>query len=233
MNEQSPRRLPTLLKWGIALTGAALVAPIAFLAIKGIVGAAIAGVLGLIVVNFAEPVAFSLANLRLKAIKAEARANPVETLQNQLAEYRDRLQGFGTSIEEYDQTVRSFSDRVEQFKKQVPDEAPKYEAILQQMHQLLDQRQQAYRKAKADVDRFAAEVERQQAIFTMSEAAQRTQQKLSGRAQVTLEVKADEAFGSIQASLNRSMAQLNMALLTEQDSHVIDVQPKLIQEDRS
>jgi len=226
--DQTVRRITSVIKWGIALAAAAVIAPIVFLAIKGVVGIAVAGVLGLVIVNMAEPVAFMLANLRLKAIKAQARANPIETLQNQLAEYRDRLTRFRSSIEDYDQTVRTFADRVDQFKRQVPDEAPKYEAILTQMRQLLEQRRAAYRQAKDDVDQLAQEIGRQQAIYAMSEAAQRTQQELSGRAEVTFEIKSNEAFNAIQSSLNRSMAQLSTALLSQQDHEVIDVSAKLV-----
>ena len=47
------------------------------------IGLVIAAIVGLAIVMFTPVVAIKFANWRLQAIKAESRANPIETLQNQ------------------------------------------------------------------------------------------------------------------------------------------------------
>ena len=75
-------RLTALAKWGIGLAGAVVIAPMVFLAVKGILGLALAGVLGLALVHGAPVAAMKFANWRLRGLKQEARANPIETRQN-------------------------------------------------------------------------------------------------------------------------------------------------------
>jgi len=59
-----------------------LVAPVILLVIKGLVGLIVAGIIGFAAIQFAPYLGMVIANWRLKALKAEARKNPVETLQN-------------------------------------------------------------------------------------------------------------------------------------------------------
>jgi hypothetical protein len=80
--EARRKRLGRIVTAAIIFTGSVVVAPVVFLAVKGIVGLAIAGTLG-IAINAAAPVlSMKLANWRLRALKHEAKTNPIETLQN-------------------------------------------------------------------------------------------------------------------------------------------------------
>ena len=62
------QKLATALKWGAGFVGAVLVAPFVFLAVKGIVGLAIAAALGLVITQLAPVFALKLANWRIKLL---------------------------------------------------------------------------------------------------------------------------------------------------------------------
>lgn len=64
-----------------------LVAPIILIVIHGLIGLIVAVAIGGLAINMAPAGAAMLANWRVKALKAVAAANPIETLENQ---YKDR-----------------------------------------------------------------------------------------------------------------------------------------------
>jgi hypothetical protein len=74
------------------------VAPFIFAAIGGMIGLAIAGVVGLVAINLAPSVAVAVANWRLKALKAVAAANPIETLENRYQDRQSALAGIRENI---------------------------------------------------------------------------------------------------------------------------------------
>ena len=78
--EQRRKKIETIAKVvGLGIAGF-LFAPIAYATITGLVSLIVVGVIGLAVVNIGVPwFAITMANWRLKAIKAAAAANPIET----------------------------------------------------------------------------------------------------------------------------------------------------------
>jgi hypothetical protein len=81
-------------QWGLGLAGAAIVSPVIFLAVKGLIGLSIAGLIGVTVWNFAPVVGIKLATWKLRAVKADARNNPIETMEqlymNKVEEIREK-----------------------------------------------------------------------------------------------------------------------------------------------
>lgn len=216
-NVLDPRRakLTAVATWGVGLAGAVLIAPVIFLAVKGIVGLAIAAVTGLAVVNFAPLVGMKFANWKLKGMKHEARANPIETRQNQAVAARRKLVDAARSLTDFSAEVRNFDDEVKQLKKEQPDAAD-FDEQLTKMHRLLQMRQASHRKAVAEVEAFEEATRKAERKWKVAQSALRMQQ-LSGADQddAMNKILAEESLDSVQTTMNRAMAELDMALTTE------------------
>ena len=109
MNELTLQTRRNRIETGVKVVGLAVagfvVAPFISVAIQGIIGLAVAATVSLGIVYATPAVASSLANWRLKLIKAEAMRNPVETLQNQYVKKQQAL-------EEFREQIRIFSAQV-------------------------------------------------------------------------------------------------------------------------
>lgn len=211
--------LATKAKWGLGLAGAVVVAPVAFLAVQGIVGLAIAFVVGSVCINFAPVMSMKLANWKLKAIVSEANANPIETLQNLYIEHRKELEAKGQAIIDFEAEVGNFDDQLIDFRKRpdCADEVPRYEEISSRMHEGLATMKLCWNDFKVQVADLAHKIEKAQAIYKMACAAARvTALSGSAQSQVFDEIKQRVALDSVRSSMNRSFAALNQAIESRQ-----------------
>lgn len=215
--EQKKQRLATGVKWGLGLAGAVVVSPFIFLAVKGAVGLAIAGAVGLGIINFAPVVSMKFANWKLKAIKHEAKTNPIETLQNVSVKKKVDLNLFAEKIRTFSGRVRSFSDKVDGLKVKFPQDAKKFDEQLAQLNALLAARKAKYKAAQEALEKFDHEIERAQAIWEVALAAKDATQAAGGNAEAdALErIKAETAVGAVQDELNAQLSELETALLEE------------------
>ncbi|QMI49895.1 hypothetical protein [Burkholderia sp. MBR-1] len=236
MNLNDPntrRKFTSIVKGAAALVACAIVAPVIFLAIKGLVGAALALAAGFFIVQLAPVFADKVANLRMKATIHEAKTNPIETLKNQIIKRHQELETQKLAIEEYDARVSTFAGEVERVRKQYPAETAKYDALLENMRNILHRRQSAYKSAEAALREFTAQVNKQETLWELAKAAQATKQGNSARQDVIEDLKATAAFRSVELELNRSMASLRTELLTSEEPHTIDMPLPQIQEERN
>lgn len=215
----------TALKWGLGVAAAIAVAPFIFLAVKGLVGLGIALVVGLVLINGAPVLSMKLANWKLKGIKHEATVNPVETLQHAYRERGEALQRFKQSITDFRTEVANFESQVEGFAAQFPADAPKFAGQALQMNRLLDLRENRYRAARDELAQFQSEIDRADAIWKMSQAAQRLN-KAAGLSNddFMARIKTETAIDSVQSSLNRAFAELETSLLDEAPLQLAGVQ---------
>ena len=96
--EQRKKRVETAVKVAGLTVAGILFAPVALLAVGGLIGIIIAGTISLSIIYATPVVAMKLANWRLKMLKAEATKNPVETLQNQYVQKEAALQQLKENI---------------------------------------------------------------------------------------------------------------------------------------
>lgn len=216
-------KLATGLKWGLGLGAAVLVAPVVFLAVKGIVGLAAAAVVGLVLINGAPVLAMTLANWKLKGIKYAATSNPVETLQNAYREQDAALDRFRQSITDFRAEVANFSTQVDGFAAQFPQDASKFSAQLEAMNRLLKVRESRYQTARGELQKFAGEIKRAEAIWKMGQAAQRLN-KAAGFSDddFLARIKTETALDSVQSSMNKAFAELETSLMDE-TPHPVDL----------
>lgn len=214
--EQRKARLATAAKWGAGLVGAAIVAPVVFLAIQGLVGLIVAGVLGLAIINFAPVLSMKFANWKIKSIKAEATRNPVETMQHVFMEKGAAVAAFAQRVEDFATEVRNFGDKLDGFRAQFPAEAPKFEETHGQMKKLLDLRKRRLKEARDELGRFEGEIRKADAIWKMSLAAS-SMHRAAGMTEDSIiqRIKTETAVDSVQSSLNRALSQLETSLSEE------------------
>jgi hypothetical protein len=221
------QKIVTLVKVGMFVLTGFVVAPAIFVAIKGMVGLAVAAVAGLFMINVTPAIADAFANWRLKLIKAEAGRNPIETLQIDFGKRQDALHRFKDAINTFSASVMNFSDKLEGFRVQFPQDSEKFDSQLAKMKKLLEIRRNRYKEAEAAVKQYAAEIDRAKAIWDMGlEAA-----KMNAAAGMTEEdfmqkIKVETALDSVTKSMNSAFAELETSLEEEEgDKPMINGKP--------
>lgn len=229
------QKLATKVKWCLAAAAALLISPVIFLIVKGLVGLAIAGAVGMAIISFSPVVSMKFANWKLQAIKAEAAANPVETMQNVYREKDLALSTLARRIEDFATEVGNFGDKLEGFKAEFPGEAPKFAATLRSMQELLKRRRMRLAEARQELGSFAGEIRKADAIWKMGQSAA-AMTKAAGMSEDDFmqRIKTDTAIDAVQSNLNRALAQLETSLAEEalaiehNPAAVIEVQARQI-----
>ena len=217
-DELKKQRLMTFIKWSVVLVACAVVAPVAYLAILGIAGVMVAGAIGLVGINLAPVVAMKLANLKIKAIVNEAKTNPIETLYVQSHEKRQASEVFKQSITAFSTEIKNFADQTKLFKTDYPEDAERFEKQLAAMHKLLQFRESRYRQLQVELDNFDKAIARAQAMWNMSQAAQKMNKMAGMETGDPFEkIKADSAINSVMSSMNKAFAEMETALLDNEE----------------
>lgn len=160
--EKRRKRIETVMKvLGLGIVGF-FVAPFIFLSIKGIIGLFIAVVLSVLIITVFVPwFAKAVANWRLKALKAEAAKNPIETLDNEYLRRKQQILDYRNKVRTFAAEVKNFGDQVAAFKKETFDdpkeaaaESASFDEKLVKMKQLLALRTEKYVRAQEGLETF-------------------------------------------------------------------------------
>jgi hypothetical protein len=164
------------------------------------------------------------ANWKLKAIKAEAARNPVETLQGVYAERMAKKREFKQQITNFRSKVDGFADKVAGFREQFPKDAPKFEQQLGTMHALLSRRELKYKAVKAELEKFDLVIQRADALWKMGLAA--AEMNAAAGAfdgdQMMQRIKTETALESVTDSVNLAFSELESDLMEGDDIQVIN-----------
>lgn len=218
-NDLRRQKWATFFKWVLGLAGAVAVAPYVFLAVKGIVGLALAAAVGLVVTQLAPVFALALANLRMKLIEAAVEANPIETMKNLEIEKTKELEHADQNIVDFETEIGNYDSQLQGFKDQYPSEGATYQALSDKMHEALRQMKAEQSNARKALGEFHLKIQKAEAIYKMSLAAQRVAQlSRTAEARVFAQIKEQVAFDTVRSQLNRSFASLNLALERRTDA---------------
>jgi hypothetical protein len=213
------------IKWGIIAVAVAVLAPVAWMAVSGMLGLALAGSIGLIGINGAPVLAQKLANAKSRALDAEATEhiekvsdaaarNPIETLIDQSMEKRQASDHFRGAITMFRTEVKNFETQIIGFAKEYPEDVARFQTQLDAMNKLLKFREDRYKQLQVELDNFDTAIKRAQAMWKMSQAAQKMN-KLAGMeiGDPFEKIKADSAINSVMTSMNKAFAEMETALL--------------------
>ena len=189
----------------------------------GVLGALIFTGAGLFTVwKFVPYFALKIGNAHLKAIKSEAMRNPVETLQTQLVKQRNALAEFKEQIRIFAGQVLSFKDKVDQYVREGLEDAQVYVEQLGKMKKLLALRQEKCQQAEQGINEFEESIERTERKWKMALAAQAMNEAAGEIAgDVFDKICIETSVNAVQDKLNQSMADLEIALMDEENKKKI------------
>lgn len=198
--------------WAVGIGALALAGPIIFMALKGLVALIAFGLVGVTALTLAPVIAMKLANWKIQSIKAEAAANPIETLQNMRLEKAEQLGRGWDALKQIKTSVRNFQDKVDSFKEKFGQEdrqTIKFAEQLNTMRQVESQTQNRMERAAEALNLFDKEIERAGMIWEVALAGQKATNAAKMNSEDIYEkIKADTAIDSVSSSLNSVFAEL-------------------------
>lgn len=217
--EVKRQKYNTAFKVGLIGLAALIISPIIFMVVQGLVGAAIAAGIGLVVVNAAPVVSMKLANWKVKGIVAEAAKNPIETMTNLLIEKRKAYQQFKESVTNAVTARNSFAEKCTKFAKQYPARAPEFQKQLDNMTALVEQKKRALNDAEEALKQGALKLEEMKAYWDMSQAAIEAN-KAAGMdtGDFYEKLKVDTACDAVFDSMSKAFAQLEVEAALQIDN---------------
>jgi len=207
-------------KWvkviGLGIAGF-LFAPFAYLTITGIVSLIVVGLIGALVFYVGVPwFATSIANWRLKALKAAAAANPIEMLENQYKEREIALVAIRDNLKEFDSTVETMKTQIQEHNERYPDRPSQFAEKYEKMVQLLNLRVKKYKQAQANLVKFSQIIEEKRSDWQVAQAAAKAMKLANVGEDFQSKLLQDTALSTVQSSLNFAFSELNVSLLDEQ-----------------
>ena len=214
--ETKRKRIETVVK--IALLGVAgfVVAPFIYTAITGLVGLVVAATVGLVIVNLAPSAGALIANWRLKALKAVAAANPIETLENQYAERENALLKIRDNIKEFHTVVQELWGQIQEHNEKYPDRPSQFLEKYNKMKDLLALRSNKYKQAQANLRGFSELIDEKRSDWKVAQAAAKAMKLANVGEDFQSKLMADTALTTIQDGLNFAFSELEVSLLDEQ-----------------
>lgn len=214
--EQREQRIQTVAAYAIGGVVCFLVAPFIFGVVKGLIGLIVAAVIGFTAIQFTPYFARLVANWRLKAIKAEAAKNPIETLENDYGSRMEALKQFRESIRNFAGSVRSFAEKLDGFKQSYPKDAPKFDEQLRSMRALLEFRKKKYEQACGNLELYEREIQKARAIWDMAqEAAKMNRASGIDAEDFFAKISVETALDSVQKGMCTAFSDLELALVEE------------------
>jgi len=213
MNIETTRKMWD--KWGkVFMIGVAalIVSPVIFVVVKGLIGLAVAAFVGLIIVTFAPIVSMKFANWKVRGIVAEARENPIETLQNLLIAKKAAFQTFHKSVNDAVTAVKDFEVKCRQFSAQYPARAEEFQNQLAAMNNLVERKKAALRDAKLAIEQGEDKLQECKAYYDMAIAAQKANKAANlDTGDIYESLKADTAVESVLNNMSRAFAEIEVA----------------------
>lgn len=204
-----------------------IIAPLIFTLFKATVALILTGVLGLATVSFAPVVAMKFANWKLRAIMEEARRNPIPTLENELIARRSALNEAKQHLTDSLAQVQGFIEQAEDAAKKYPDMADRWRERITKARALSELKKKSYRDAVVSVDEFEVTLDRARTEWKLilAEAAMNRSLNVVGGDPMA-QLKTRVALESVTDGMNRTFAQLEVALLDSVD--VVDVNARQV-----
>ena len=214
MNEIDKKRAKydTIFKVVLIGLGALIISPIIFMVVQGMIGAIIAAGVGLVAVNAAPWFSMKLANWKVKAIIAEAKENPIETMVNLLVEKKKAFHEFRKSVESAVTASKVFRNQTNEFSRKYPARAAEFTKQADDMEKLIQRKVTALQEAKQMLTVGEEKLVEMQAYYDMSQSAIAAN-KAAGMDTGDLyeKLKSDTACNSVFESISRAFSELEVA----------------------
>jgi hypothetical protein len=198
-------------------------------ALAGLIALAVAGALGIVVVQLAPWFALKVANWKyrlidaekvshVKAVTAAAVENPIETLTNLLLAKRAAFKEFEQNVVTATAARDTFKGKVSKFAERYPARAAEFKAQLDRMIGLVEKKKRALQDAQQSLEDGDMKLEEMKAYWEMSKDAIELNKAAGMDTGDAFEkLKADTACDAVFESMNTAFAQLEVAAALEVD----------------
>ena len=183
-------------------------------------GAGLAALAGMAAVGFAAFQALPLAlqkleNRLLQLRKAEARANPIEQLQNDCLRREERLQSFRQALVTIGGQIENMSQMIQERRHLDPEHVlDRQERALRRMQQFYQANIRRLEEAHAALQAFRHQVKQKMFEWEFAQAGQVVMEALNPSEMQDLMqgLLTDEALTEVQSRFNRVFAELDVEL---------------------
>ena len=194
----------------------ALIAPVIWAAASAGVGLIALGVIGIVGFGLIQMLPYfgqKIENSVLKLRKSEARANPIEQLQNFLRQKAQQVADFKAAVSSIGAQIKTLEDMVAQRKRERPgyNSAPQEASIaaMREAHTTLKGKYINAENALAELKLAIQDKEFEWKFSQAGQAAMASLNATSGK-ELMEAMLADEAFSSVTDNFNKVFADLEM-----------------------
>lgn len=214
--ETKRKRIETGVKVAALLGVCAILAPFTY-AILGGLGALI---VCLTAVNLAPWFGHKLANWRLKALKAEAAANPIETLENQYKARDEALRKTRENLQEFSGAVQTLRDKIEQHNRTYPGSPSPFQKQYDMMVARKEFRGRKYKEAKAALEEFAKVIEITRSQWETALLLAKAQKLDNVGEDFISKMMKDVALDTVTSTMNTAFAEMEVSMLDDDNGDV-------------
>lgn len=207
-------RLAAWFSWGLVAGVGLVAAPMAFTLLTAALALVAAAALAVAAVALAPVLAMKLANWRMAEILAEARRNPIPTLENELLVRKAALARARQQLTDSLAQVEGFVTQAGEAARRYPDMAVRWQERGLKAQALAQARSRSYRQACQAVDEFERVVERCRTEWKLVVAESVLQRSLaSSQGEAMAELRSRTAIEAVTDQMNAAFASLEIALL--------------------
>lgn len=216
--EQKKARFQKLAKVGLMLGAGLLFAPVAVAAIGGLIGLGVAALIAIVGINMAPIVSMKLANWRMQAIMAEARAHPIETMRAIYIDNMKKIKDADDKIRQLAARLLDFRGKAQEFSQRYPQRAEQYNQMITSMQKVLDRWKDKQHTAKQNAKLYNDKIDEAEAVYAMGKEAVGLQ-ALAGDAEkeVNQNILKQVAFDEVNHTFNLAVADLSTDIDTDPD----------------
>lgn len=214
--ERRRDRLAGVIQWAVVAGVGALVAPIAFALLQAAVALALSAVLAMSAVAYAPVLATRLANWKMAAILAEARANPMPTLERELLTRQHALRSYGKDLRASLAQIEGLNAYCEDAAREFPDMAPRLRDRAAKSRELAQSQKRSYVRAQRAVEEFETVVKRCRIEWKLVLAEAAMNKALAvGMNDPLAQLRANTAVDAVTDRMNEAFAGLEVELLQQ------------------
>jgi hypothetical protein len=216
--EQKAQRIQTVVK--VAALGGLLVilGPVYITMLHGMMALAalaLTAAVSFVVINLIPAFARLVGNWRLKALKAVAAMNPIESLE---IIYRDKQAALSASYENIKQTyaiLQGLHDQITEHDEKFPGKPSQYLDKYNKLKALVELRGKKYKQAKVNLAQFSDVIEEKRSDWQIAKTMAQANKLANVGEDFESKLMQDTALSTVQDGLNNAFAELDTALLDE------------------
>ena len=228
------QKLKTFAMYIGGFLGCAVLAPVIWLGVSGLIGLIVAGVIALVTMAAAPWFSLKISNFFMDRFIEEVWESPVLTRRNREIEQQQAIEKDERDVMNLNASVLTFQRKVKGLKIQFPDEAADFADQEQGLLEILAGRYEALQNAKDSLERYKAATVKVQAKWEVALSATAAQRLAgsSAKRNALQQIADDESIKAADAAMDQAFAGLDHMRRLKTDGSVrLEVKPtvKLIQ----